>query len=216
MRSSVAPGQQNQEDFCVNYDKNKEGIGIMKVFIAGPRAVKALNKNVKDALSRMIEKQRTILLGDAAGVDRLVQEYFAEAKYPNVHVYASDGKARNNVGSWPVHKVEVPAKAKGFNFYVQKDILMAQDADNGFMVWNGKSKGTLNNIINLAAQNKKAIVYLTPAKKMFCIDNLDSIREMAWRLGPDIFSLYKELCPKVSTNNIEASCEQLSLSDISH
>jgi len=44
----------------------------MKVFIAGPRAVKTLNKDITDVLSRIIEKQLTVLLGDADGVDKLV------------------------------------------------------------------------------------------------------------------------------------------------
>jgi hypothetical protein len=127
----------------------------MKVFIAGPRAVNTLNESITDVLSRMIEKQLTVLLGDAGGVDSLVQKYFADATYPNVHIYASNGKARNNIGSWSVQSVEVPTSVKGFDFYSQKDIHMAQDADSGFMVWNGQSKGTLNNIINLTSQNKK-------------------------------------------------------------
>ena len=211
--SRFARRQQNQKDFCVDYNKDKEGVDTMRVFVAGPRAVKALNRNITDVLSRMIEKQLTVLLGDAAGVDRLVQEYFAAVKYPNVSIYASDGKARNNVGGWPVHKVEVPVNAKGFDFYAQKDIQMAQDADTGFMIWNGKSKGTLNNMINLTAQNKRIMIYLIPAKKMFCVDRPDSVRKLAQLMGPETFSLHQELCPKSSTSNIETSYEQLSLSE---
>ena len=69
----------------------------MKVFVAGPRAVVSLNNSITDVLSRMVESRLTILVGDAAGVDRLVQKYFDEVRYPDVHVYASNGKVRNNV-----------------------------------------------------------------------------------------------------------------------
>lgn len=34
---------------------------------------------------------------------------------------------------------------------------MAKAADYGFMIWNGKSKGTLNNIINLVQYNKNVL-----------------------------------------------------------
>ncbi|MDD2234620.1 MAG: hypothetical protein PHV03_06890 [Desulfitobacteriaceae bacterium] len=184
----------------------------MKVFVAGPRAVRALNKNITNVLSNMIEKQLTILLGDATGVDRLVQKYFAAVKYPNVYIYASDGKARNNMGNWSVHKVEVPKNAKGFNYYVQKDIQMAQDADNGFMIWNGKSKGTLNNIMNLAAQNKKVMIYLIPAKKMIFVDTPDSVSKLAHLMGSETLSLYHELCSKNTLSiNMEKNYRQLSL-----
>lgn len=184
----------------------------MKVFVAGPRAVSALNKNVTNILSRIIEKQLIVLLGDANGVDRLAQEYFAEAKYPNVYVYASNGKARNNIGEWSVHSVEVPVNIKGFDFYSQKDIKMAQDADNGFMVWNGKSKGTLNNIINLTAQNKKTMIYFIPNQKIYCIDKLDDIEKMAKFLGPETLNLFHKLSPKNAVLNESGSYEQLSFS----
>lgn len=187
----------------------------MKVFVAGPRAVKVLNKNVTDVLSLIIEKQLTVLLGDADGVDRLVQKYFADVKYPNVRVYASNGKARNNLGEWPINKVEVPVNAKGFNFYAQKDIRMAQDADNGFMIWNGKSKGTLNNIINLANQNKKVMIYLIPLKKTYYINKLDSVKKLVQLSCPEALSLYDELYPTTTLpSNIVENFEQLSLSDL--
>ena len=186
----------------------------MKVFVAGPRSVNSLSKSITDVLSRMVEKQLTILLGDAAGVDRLVQEYFADARYPNVYIYASDGKVRNNLCNWPIQKVEVPAKSRGFNFYVQKDIKMAQDADNGFMIWNGKSKGTLNNIINLASQNKKVKIYLIPLKKILCVDKPENVKKIVQLLGPEPLSLYNELYSNASNSeSVEKNYHQLTLSE---
>lgn len=165
----------------------------MKVFIAGPRAVRTLNDGMEEVLSRMVEKSLSVLVGDAAGVDQLVQKYFAEIKYPNVTVYASNGTARHNVGNWPVCKVEVPENVKGFKFYAQKDIQMATDAENGFMIWDGKSKGTLNNIINLTAQNKQVVIYLIPTQETHCIEKLESTQKLAELMGPETLSLFNEL-----------------------
>ena len=63
----------------------------------------------------------------------------------------------------------VDSSAKGFDFYRQKDISMSKDADCGFMVWDGQSKGTLCNIISLVSQSKPVIVYLEPLTKTFRI-----------------------------------------------
>ena len=183
----------------------------MKVFIAGPRAVNTLNEKITDVLSRVIEKHLTVLLGDANGVDRLVQEYFAREKYLSVYVYACNGNPRNNIGGWTVQNVEVPAGTKGFDFYSKKDICMAQDADSGFMIWNGKSKGTFNNIINLASQNKRTIIYYIPARKMLCLNTLLDVERFSKSVGSETYSLFRKLCPQGAIPIKNESYEQLTL-----
>ena len=59
-----------------------------------------------------------------------------------------------------------------FSEYVKKDIAMAHDTDFGFMIWNGKSNGTLNNTLNLLEQGKKTRLYLKPAQKFYSIIKL--------------------------------------------
>ena len=49
---------------------------------------------------------------------------------------------------------------KGRDLYTLKDISMAEDADYGLMVWDGESKGTLNNILLMKKLNKKFFVVL--------------------------------------------------------
>jgi hypothetical protein len=189
-------------------------VNTIKVFIAGPRALNILNQSIEGVLARIIEKQLTVLLGDASGVDRLAQQFFAEAKYSNVYVYASNGKARNNLGNWTVNTVEVPPGIKGFDFYAQKDIRMAHDADNGFMIWNGKSKGTLNNMINLTSQSKKVVVYFTPTKQMCRIDSLEDVEKLAQFMGTEILVLYRKLRPKNIVFSLEQNQEQLSFLEV--
>ena len=55
----------------------------------------------------------------------------------------------------------------GFEFYAQKDLEMAEKANIGFMIWNGKSKGTFNNIINLLNLKKEVILYYIPNQKFY-------------------------------------------------
>lgn len=147
----------------------------MKIFIAGPRAIKTLNSNVKKRIENIINQNFNIIVGDANGVDKQVQQFCFEHQYTSVTVFASNGKARNNVGGWEVNNVEVDPTVKGFDFYVVKDLAMVKSADYGFMIWNGKSKGTLNNIYNLVKLNKKVLVYLTITKEFYVIKSLEEI-----------------------------------------
>ena len=150
----------------------------MKVFIAGPRAVSKLDNFVEERLYNIYNNNFTVLVGDASGVDKSIQNFYLNLKYKNVIVFASEGKARNNIGNWQVENVNVDEKLKGFDFYAQKDIAMAKNADYGFMIWNGKSKGTLNNVINLILNNKKVLIYFIPKNKFICIDDESKLKHL--------------------------------------
>jgi hypothetical protein len=42
---------------------------------------------------------------------------------------------------------------------------MAADADYGFMIWDGKSRGTRQNILELVKLNKRSIVFVEPTNE---------------------------------------------------
>jgi hypothetical protein len=149
----------------------------MKVFIAGPRAIFKLNPEVLERIDNIINNGFTILIGDANGVDKAVQNYCTDKHYSNVKIFASNGKARNNIGQWEVVKIDIENHIKGFDFYAAKDLAMAKEADYEFMVWNGKSKGTLNNIINLTLLDKKVLVYFTPDKEFYVLKSIDAVKD---------------------------------------
>lgn len=165
----------------------------MKIFVAGPRAIRKFDENIEEKMANIIKRNLTLLVGDAAGVDKLIQQFMHRNSYENVNVYATQGKARNNVGKWKIEKVVVEDNVKGFDFYAAKDIKMAVDADCGFMIWNGKSKGTLNNIINLTNLGKKVQIYLTPRKKFYVINSIEEARAIASACGDDIAILFDAL-----------------------
>lgn len=150
----------------------------MKVFIAGPRVISKLNRLVTRRMQNLINDNFKILVGDANGIDKAVQTFFYNNQYGNVEVYASNGKIRNNVGNWLVKSVEVPSGVKGFDFYAAKDLEMAKQADYGFMIWNGKSRGTFNNIKNLVEQNKEVLIYFTPHQKFYKVNSPEAIHQL--------------------------------------
>lgn len=155
----------------------------MNVFVAGPRAVSRLNKDVLERLRNVINNNFTILVGDANGVDKQIQSFCHSLNYKKVKVFASNGKARNNIGEWEVEKVEVAPTVKGFDFYAAKDLEMAKKADYGFMIWNGKSRGTLNNMINLLNFNKKVLLYLIPTRKFYTLKTYDELNVLLNQLN---------------------------------
>jgi hypothetical protein len=137
---------------------------MTKVFIAGSRQLSRLNADVKRRIDTMIEKGFTILVGDANGADKAVQRYLADKGYRDVIVHCTSANCRNNIGGWSTREIAAPKGARGFAYYATKDQAMVDDAAYGLMLWDGESKGTLNNVINMIRQAKPVVVYLAPKR----------------------------------------------------
>ena len=148
------------------------------VFVAGSRQISRLPAEVKTRLDTMIEKGFQILVGDANGADKAVQQYFAEKAYPNVLVHCMKDHCRNNVGSWPTRHVEAPRGAKGFDYYSLKDRAMAEAAEYGLMLWDGKSKGTVNNVVNLSRDHKPVVVYVAPTREFRTVKTFEDVKSV--------------------------------------
>jgi len=149
----------------------------LKVFIAGPREEKTLDENICVKLRSICDKKYDVLVGDAYGIDSLVQNYLNDIEYKNVKVFASKGLARNNYGNWKIEKVNGEDNLSGFEFYTQKDLEMTKQADIGFMIWNGKSRGTFNNIVNLLNLEKEVVLYYVVNKKFYHFYNMLDLEE---------------------------------------
>jgi hypothetical protein len=132
---------------------------MSKVFVGGSRRITRLNPEIVQRLDRMIAEQVSILVGDAAGADKSVQQYFNTRGYRGVEVFCSGDECRNNVGNWPLRSVAVESRKRDFDFYAAKDQLMARETDSGLMIWDGKSAGTLMNALRLVRQGKQVAIF---------------------------------------------------------
>lgn len=132
----------------------------MKVFISGSISISKLPMSVMKKIDSIISKHFMVLIGDAKGIDLAVQKYLFEKKYENVQVYYSGDNIRHNVGDWKTKGIIAKNNEKGRNLYTLKDVEMAEESDYGLMVWDGESKGTLNNIRLMNKLNKKFFVAL--------------------------------------------------------
>ena len=135
------------------------------VFIGGSRRISRLNDQIRSKLAEIVDRRLQMLIGDANGADRAVQAQLAEWHYSHVTIYFVGLKPRNNKGDWPLLRVETPKGVKGFEFYSMKDKQMAREADCGLMLWDGESRGTLANVINLVSEDKPVAVYVSKQRR---------------------------------------------------
>jgi hypothetical protein len=144
---------------------------MTKVFISGSRMISHLNGDVTDRLQNIISNGFEVLTGDANGVDKAIQRHFYEQSYDDVTIYHVGEEPRNNVGGWRSIAVEVRGKYRGRDLYTQKDRRMAEIADSGMIIWDGKSSGSVQNMIWMIENHKVSLVYQVSMRKFVKIRN---------------------------------------------
>ena len=128
----------------------------MKVFISGSKSISKLSEKAKSLLDEHIALGTEFLVGDCYGVDAVIQKYLDFKGYSNVIVYCSGETPRNNfvTGAKVCSCAEAAKGLTGSAFQYVKDIQMAQDCDTALMIWDGKSKGTAENIRRIKEMGK--------------------------------------------------------------
>ncbi len=160
---------------------------MSKVFFGGSRKLSRLNLEIRTELRKLITNEHTVLIGDANGADKVAQTFFADEGYRNVVVYCMDGEYRNNIGKWEIRPVVSKGEKKGFKRFTIKDAEMSREADYGFMLWDGKSKGTLNNVLLLLEQKKPkpTRIYFSPSKSFMCVKSIADLEALIEKFDPD-------------------------------
>jgi len=135
-----------------------------------------------------MEKELPVIVGDANGADKAVQQYFSSKGYQKVEVFCTGSVCRNNVGHWNTRNIGTTTYDKGRAFYTLKDRAMALEATYGFMVWDEKSPGTLLNVLRLLRQGKKVVVYLTSVYRFAELLSLDQWEDFIAHYGAEFRS----------------------------
>jgi hypothetical protein len=147
---------------------------MKKVFISGSMSIKRLDELVLESLDKIIFNNLQVLVGDADGVDKLVQEYFFHRNYFNVTVYTIFDNPRNLLSNYfKVKKIEIK-NIKGRKAQERKDEAMTMGSDYSFVIWDGKSKGSFNNILRAFENNKKLKIYYEKEKRFLKKEELDA------------------------------------------
>lgn len=142
------------------------------IFIGGSRHISRLPAEIKHRLDNVINSGHRVIVGDANGADKAVQKHFLDALYNKVTVFCSGVSSRNNLGHWQTRNIDAPKSSKGFQFYAAKDREMAREADFGLMIWDGKSPGTVLNVLRLVRAGKIAVLFSVPDKRALNIKTL--------------------------------------------
>lgn len=131
-----------------------------RVFVAGSRAVAQVPAPVRLRLENIIERGHVVLVGDANGADKAVQKFLNDREYRNVIVFCTGETCRNNIGRWPLRRIDSSGARKGTRgFYTAKDRAMTEEASVGLMLWDGESIGTLANVFRMLQQEKAVVVF---------------------------------------------------------
>lgn len=166
---------------------------MTKIFLGGSRRMSRLTDAVRARIDNIIKDGLEVLVGDANGADKVFQKYLAEHKYSKVMVFCT-AECRNNVSGWQTRRVGSDRRTRDFKFYTAKDLAMCREADYGLMLWDGRSVGTLNNIVNLANDKKKVVVYFAPKKDFTTVRSVEDLKKLLNRCArEDILKFQKRL-----------------------
>lgn len=181
------------------------------VFIGGSRSLTRLNDIIRTRADNLMRQQFTAIIGDANGADKAMQSYFAAKAYQHVVIYCMGDRCRNNLGDWPTKQVFADRQKRDFAYYATKDEEMAQAASYGFMLWDGRSKGTLNNILNLLRQQKKVLVYFSPDQSCYTLRSAGDLAALLRKCDSDDRQKFeKEFTLQIPTGSEEPSFDLFS------
>ena len=73
---------------------------------------------------------------------------------------------------------------------------MASEADYGFMIWDGCSKGTTNNISNLLNAGKMVLVFLTNEQAFYTFREIGELEDFFGKRGAPLRGKITHECQK--------------------
>lgn len=134
---------------------------MKNVFISGSIAITRIPPSVESSLIKIIQQNIHILVGDADGMDSLVQRFCKKHNYQNITVYSIYSPPRYNAAGFDEKFIQVDTAIKREREKQRaKDAAMTADSYYNLVVWDGMSKGSFFNIQRALKLSKKVKVYL--------------------------------------------------------
>ena len=122
-----------------------------------------LPKDVRKELKTSMRSGDKIIVGDAPGIDRQVQDYLKKKRYKDVEVYGPDIQPRYKAGKdWVFNAVNDPHSQPGSKEWLaKKDVAMTNRATKGLAVILDQdgAQATRRNVERLGQQGKGVKVY---------------------------------------------------------
>jgi hypothetical protein len=123
-----------------------------KLLLMGSSAFKAkeLPTEVKERIDEALEREMTIIVGEAPGAGRLYQDYLKTKSYRNV-IVGHAVRLRYNAGNWKVVQYGKNLKERERN--------MIEDCDSAIIIWVNNSGVIAENLELLKRLGKSTYVY---------------------------------------------------------
>jgi hypothetical protein len=149
-----------------HYGKNKETL-----FISGSSKTqdkesgyyrKNLPKEVRKEIKKSMKAKDKIIVGDAPGIDRQVQDYLNKKNYKDVEIYGPGKQVRYTANKkWKTNPIDAPEFEVGSKEWLaKKDKVMTANASKGLaVILDEGAAATRKNVDRLIEQNKKVNVY---------------------------------------------------------
>ena len=125
-----------------------------------------LPDEVKKVLKSYMNKNVSILIGDAPGIDRQVQDFLKEEGYKKVTVYSPGNQTRYRADErWKNKTYDSKYEPGSPEWLAKKDKAMSRSATEGLAITLDQgSKATKNNIARLDAKGKPVKEYQLSSK----------------------------------------------------
>ena len=123
---------------------------------------RALPKEVRKKLKESMKAGDRIIVGDAPGIDRQVQDYLNSKRYKNVEVYGPGKQVRYSANKdWKTHTIDAPEFEEGSKEWLaKKDEVMTNEATKGLaIILDEGSRATRDNVSRLVKQGKPVDVF---------------------------------------------------------
>lgn len=151
-------------------EEGKRRYGKRTVFVSGSSKTqdpespysRTLPDPIRAELDSYIRSGTRVIVGDAPGIDRQVQDYLRDMRYSNVEIYGPGTKVRYTADErWKTNPVDAPEyEIMSSEWLAKKDIAMEKAADFGLaVVLDEGAKATRKNVERLIANHKDVKVY---------------------------------------------------------
>lgn len=142
-----------------------------RVFISGssktqtedsPYYRKELNKELVDYVDSLLRDNADIIVGDAPGIDRQIQDYLNSKDYANVYVYGPGANLRYLANDkWSKNPIPAPEFEEGSKEWLaKKDLAMEKASTEGLaVILDEGAAATRKNVERLIENNKDVKIY---------------------------------------------------------
>lgn len=152
----------------------------MKYFICGYKKLDQLPDCAKNLLCELSDSGHEFLIRKLDRSDELIQICLTVFGSRNVTVYSLKNKPDDIRDGWSCRQVKTRGNGhrwhNPYHHFDDRDLVIAQDADAGIVVWDRRDVMTFLNIVNLLLYKKPVDIVLTDDNTIFKADSIESFR----------------------------------------